>query len=106
MSEEGNGKNEAQPQEQSPEQQQGQQQVQIGPPQIQAAAAAGAELLSDKDLKVPLGVASQLSVLQNILAAVARGELAIVGAEQAATLQASSPNKRPNRSKQPRGSRA
>jgi hypothetical protein len=50
------------------------------PQQIQAAAAAGVELLSDKDLKVPLGVAmgGHLSVLQGLLAALMKGELILV----------------------------
>lgn len=96
-----NGKTEAQ--EQLPEVPP-QQQVQISPQQIQAAAVAGAELLSDKELKVPLGAAGALSMLQNLLAAVARGELTFVGMQETAQIQAP-PNNRPNRSKQPRGSR-
>jgi hypothetical protein len=50
------------------------------PQQIAAAAAAGVELLSDKDLKVPLGIAigGQLSVLHSMLNAVASGELVLV----------------------------
>lgn len=102
MSEEGNGKTEEQEQ---PPAQQGQQQMQITPAQIQAAAGAGAELLADKDLRIPLGAAGALSILQGLLAAVVRGDLAIVGAEQAAAAQAAPPNKRPNRSKKPRGAR-
>ena len=61
-----------------------QNQVQIGPQQIRAAAAAGAELLADKDLKVPLASAAQLNLLQGLLSAVVRGELVVVGAEEAA----------------------
>ncbi len=99
--EEGNGKTTEAIPEVPPQQEQ--KQMQIGPQQIQAAAAAGAELLQDKALRVPLGAAGALSILQGVLAAVARGELAIVGAEAAAALQATPPNKRPNRSKQPRG---
>lgn len=102
MTDEENGKTEEKEQPSEPVQQQ---QVQIGPQQIQAAAAAGSELLSDKDLKVPLGVAGALSMLQNILAAVARGELVIVSAKEAESPKISPPNKRPNRSKQPRGAR-
>ena len=47
------------------------------PQQIQTAAAAGVELLSDKDLKVPLGISigGQLSLLHSILSAVKAGEL-------------------------------
>lgn len=47
------------------------------PQQIASAAAAGVELLSDKDLKVPLGIAigGQLSLLHSILSAVKAGEL-------------------------------
>lgn len=49
------------------------------PQQIQAAASAGVALLSDKDLKVPLGITigGQLSVLHSILSAVASGELIV-----------------------------
>ena len=83
----GNGK--AGPQVSAPEAQAPQQnQVQIGPQQIKAAAAAGAELLADKDLKVPLASASQLNLLQGLLSAVVRGELVVVGAEEAAKFQA------------------
>lgn len=50
------------------------------PQQIRAAAAAGVELLSNKDLPVPLGIAigGQLSVLHSMLNAVANGELVLV----------------------------
>jgi hypothetical protein len=50
------------------------------PQQIQAAATAGVELLSNKDLQVPLGIAigGQLSVLLSLLSALASGELALV----------------------------
>jgi hypothetical protein len=52
------------------------------PQQIAAAAAAGVELLSDRDLKVPLGVAmgGALGVLSNMLNALATGELVLVNA--------------------------
>ena len=83
MSEEGNGKI-GERIEPAPSQNQ----MKIGPQQIQAAAAAGAELLSDKGLKVPLGSAPQLSLLQGLLGAVARGELVLVGADAAAKLKA------------------
>ena len=65
-----------------------QNQVQVGPQQIQAAAAAGAELLADKDLRVPLGSAAQLSLLQGLLGAVAQGQLVLVSADEAEKLKA------------------
>lgn len=54
-------------------------QMSASPQQIQAAAAAGVELLSDKDMKVPLGVAigGQLAVLSGMLNAIAAGELVL-----------------------------
>ena len=66
-------------------------QMKVGPQQIQAAAAAGAELLADKDLRVPLGNAGPLNLLQGLLGAVVRGELLMVGAEEAAKLKAAAP---------------
>ncbi len=50
--------------------------------QIAAAAAAGVQLLSLKDLNVPLGLAigGQLSMLHSMLSAVAAGELVMVNA--------------------------
>ena len=52
------------------------------PQQVAASAAAGVELLSLKDLNVPLGLAigGQLSMLHSMLSAVASGELILVNA--------------------------
>lgn len=52
------------------------------PQQIAAAAAAGVQLLSLKELNVPLGLAigGQLSMLHSMLSAVASGELVMVNA--------------------------
>lgn len=49
----------------------------VSPQQIQAAAAAGVQLLSNKELPVPLGIAigGQLSVLSSMLSAIASGEV-------------------------------
>lgn len=71
----------------APAPQQNPNQMKVGPQQIQAAAAAGAELLADKELRVPLGNAAQLTLLQNLLGAVAQGQLVMVGAEEAAKLK-------------------
>ncbi len=50
------------------------------PQQIRESAAAGAELLSNKDLPVPLGITlgGQLGILQALLTAIASGDLLVV----------------------------
>ena len=57
-------------------------QMNATPQQIANAAAAGVELLSLKNLDVPLGLAigGQLSMLHSMLSAVASGELVMVNA--------------------------
>lgn len=57
-----------------------QQQQQVTPVQIQMAASAGVELLSNKDLPVPMSLAKSgaLAVLDGMLGAIARGDLVVV----------------------------
>lgn len=52
---------------------------QVTPVQIQMAASAGVELLSNKDLQVPMSIAKSgaLAVLDGLLGAIARGELVV-----------------------------
>ncbi len=71
------------------------------PQQVQAAAAAGVDLLSDKELKVPLGIAigGQLSVLHSILSAVKSGELILTNPstpEQQAAASKEDGDQKPN----------
>lgn len=56
------------------------QQQQVTPVQIQMAASAGVELLSNKDLQVPMSIAKTgaLAVLDGMLGAIARGELVVM----------------------------
>ena len=56
------------------------QQQQVTPVQIQMAASAGVELLSNKDLPVPMSLAKSgaLAVLDGMLGAIARGELVVM----------------------------
>lgn len=63
-------------------------QMSASPQQIQAAAAAGVELLSDKDLRVPLGVSmgGQLGILSGMLNAIAQGELVLMKPEPAPSM--------------------
>lgn len=60
---------------------------QIDAQQIQQAAQAGTRLLADGDLKVSLSDAMALQVLRPILMGLAQGQLAIVGAEDAAKMK-------------------
>jgi len=54
--------------------------MQATPQQIRESAAAGVELLSNKDLPVPLGITlgGQLGILQAMLTAIAKGDLIVV----------------------------
>lgn len=70
------------------------------PQQIKAAAAAGVELLSNKDLSVPLGIAmgGQLGMLNGMLLALANGDLVLVNpptAEQVAAQEAQTEGDKP-----------
>lgn len=58
----------------------------VSPVQIQMACAAGTKLLQVDDLPVPLELAKSgaLGVLEGLLSAIARGELVVQQAEQAA----------------------
>jgi hypothetical protein len=57
-------------------QQQQQQQVNLSQQQVQQAAAAGAELLEDPTLRVPMPLAlGQLGTLKTLLLAIATGKL-------------------------------
>jgi len=57
-------------------------QMNITTQQVAAAAAAGLELLADKDLKVPVRIAmsGQLGMLQSMLTALAGGEIVLANA--------------------------
>lgn len=54
-------------------------QQQVSAVQIQMAAAAGVELLSNNDLPVPMSIAKSgsLSILEAVLQAISRGELVV-----------------------------
>ena len=54
--------------------------MQATPQQIRESAAAGVELLSNKDLPVPLGITlgGQLGILQAMLTSIANGDLIVV----------------------------
>lgn len=54
-------------------------QMNVTPEQVAAAAAAGLELLGDKDLKVSVNIAmsGQLRILHSMLSALASGEVVL-----------------------------
>ena len=53
--------------------------TEVSAQQVQMAAAAGVELLANKDLPVPLGVAKSgaLGILEGMLTAIANGEVVL-----------------------------
>jgi hypothetical protein len=76
----------------------------VTPAQVQMAASAGVQLLQVDDLAVPLSISKSgaLGMLENLLGAIARGELIVSPNPELAANQSPDPNDTPDDKKEPR----